>query len=178
MYPFPVRIAFNYISRCEIIHTPRKRNRITRSLSTRQLIHRQYTADFQDKRRTYTVYFCRQCDRTRRPRLNTLRIAYFKPTVQLGAKLAYRIIRRASVFINDLRPDFCFVVNKSEICTAVTFLRIISVISRCKRIRTAAHIQRYALYRVFDNVERKLRRNSPYSAITRVSTNRQRLIPL
>ena len=178
MYPFAVSIAFNYISRCEIIHAPRKRNRITRSLSARQLIHRQYTADFQDKRRTNTIYFCRQCDHTRRPRLNALRITYFKPTVQLGAKLAYRIIRRTSVCINDLCPDFRFVVNKSEICTAVTFLRIISVISRCKRIRTAGHIQRYALYRVFDNVERKLCRNSPYSAITHVSTHRERLIPL
>ena len=178
MYPFPVRITFNYISRCEIIHTPRKRNRITRSLSTRQLIHRQYTADFQNKRRTYTVYFRRQCNSTRRPRPSVLRIAYFKPSVQLGAKLAYRIIRRTSVCINDLRPDFRFIVNKSEICTAVAFLRIISVISRCKRIRTSGHIQRYALYRIFDNIERKLCRNSAYSAITRVSAHRECLIPL
>ena len=94
---------------------PRNRQRIVRRTVTGKTAHitgRYRSCYFQRKRRTYTVYFCRQCDRTRRPRLNALRIAYFEPTVQLGAKFAYRIIRRTSVCINDLRPDFRSTLSK------------------------------------------------------------------
>lgn len=180
-YPSTALVYLGCVAVCRRCGIPRNRQRIVRRTVTGKTAHivgRYRSCYFQRKRRTYTVYFCRQCDSTRRPRPSVLHIAYFKPTVQLGAKLAYRIIRRTSVCINDLRPDFRFIVNKSEICTAVAFLRIISVISRCKRIRTSGHIQRYALYRIFDNVERKLCRNSAYSAITHVSTHREYLIPL
>ena len=147
-YPSTALIYLGCVAACRRVGIPRNRQRIVRRTDTGKTTHiagRYRSRYFQRKRRTYTVYFCRQCDSTCRPRLVTLRIAYFEPAVQLGAKFAYRIIRRTSVCINDLRPDFRFVVNKSEICASIAFLRIIPVIPRCKRIRTAGHIQRHAL---------------------------------